>query len=234
MPTRWRILCLLLIAAIFGALIAAARPASAVVGAVAQTCEDLVNNGGFEIDFGWDFDPSPVPPQYVTSVARSNNRSLQLGIADGANVNASSAARQLISIPPDASSAILEFWYYPVVEASPGADYFEFAVLSADGASLLAGPWRMPVGFEWWNQALFDFNAWRGQSFQLYFNVYNDGGGGRTVVFLDDVSLATCPTPVSTSTPTTTPWPTPVWRCSISAWPCSPVPGIRPPSANPL
>jgi uncharacterized repeat protein (TIGR01451 family) len=38
-----------------------------------------------------------------------------------------------------------------------------------------------------------------GYGFYLYFNVYNDGGGGRTWLFLDNVTLTVCPgTPVAT------------------------------------
>ena len=38
----------------------------------------------------------------------------------------------------------------------------------------------------------FDLSQWRGQTVQVYFNVYNDGLGGTAAMFLDDVSLATC------------------------------------------
>ena len=38
----------------------------------------------------------------------------------------------------------------------------------------------------------FDLSPWRGQTVQLYFNVYNDGVGGTAAMFLDDVSLTAC------------------------------------------
>jgi hypothetical protein len=227
MPTRWRIISLLLIATLFAALTLSALPtrgdARVAAAPLAQDCSSVVENGGFEIDFGWDFDPSPAPPLYVNTVARSENRALQLGVS-GANVAAASTARQRISIPPTATSAILDFWYYPIVEASPGADSFQFSVFSADGLTLLQGPWTLPVGFEWWQPAAFDFSLWRGQTFQLVFTVNNDGVGGRTLVFLDDVSLLACsfapvsPSPWPTFTPTSIPWPTP----PPTVWPSPP------------
>jgi hypothetical protein len=210
MPTQWRIICLLLIAALFAALAASARPATAAVRAMprSQDCVGVVENGSFETDVAWQFDPSPAPPQYVTSVSRSGARSLQIG---GASMAAASTARQPIFIPPGATNAILYFWYYPIVEASPGADYFEFSVWSADGSAMLQGPWDLPLGYETWQPAAFDFSAWSGQTFQVAFTVFNDGFGGRTAVFLDDVSLLACSAPPITPTPWPTAMPTVSW-----------------------
>jgi hypothetical protein len=39
---------------------------------------------------------------------------------------------------------------------------------------------------------VFDLSAWRGRTFQLYFNVYNDGLGGMAQMYLDDVALVVC------------------------------------------
>lgn len=234
MPTERRILSLLLIAALVATAVAVALPAAARVtraapASQADSCAELVTNGGFEVDFGWQFDPSITPPQYVTTIQRAGSRSLQLGVVGPSSGSSSSAARQVVTVPPTATSAILSFWYYPIAEASPGADRFEFGVMSADGSTVLAGPWQMPIGLEVWQPAFFDFSAWRGQTFQLYFNVFNDGTGGRTVVFLDDVAFAACAFPFGTPTPspTWTPWPTP-WPTPIpTTWP--PFPTATPP-----
>jgi hypothetical protein len=211
MPTRWRILSLLLIAALFATLISSALPVRAAVPSMprAQECSSVIENGGFEIDFAWQFDPSPAPAQYVTTVPRSGARSLQLGSAPVAGI---STARQRITIPLGATSASLYFWYYPVVEASPGNDSFQFSVWNANGSAMLWEPWDLPLGFEMWQPAAFDFSAWSGQTFQLAFTVSNDGTGGHTTVFLDDLSLLACstppvvPTPWPTFTPIVPPW----------------------------
>ncbi|MFQ6015642.1 MAG: hypothetical protein ACE5NP_09380, partial [Anaerolineae bacterium] len=55
----------------------------------------------------------------------------------------------------------------------------------------------------------------KGQTVRVYFNVYNDGVGGRTAMYVDEVGLIICPpgvptpTPTATATPTLTPTATP-------------------------
>lgn len=175
---------------------------------LADTCSELVANGGFESVGGWQLGVSPVPPQYVTYTAHGGTHSLQLGITSGANVESFSSARQLVSIPASASAVTLSFWFYAMADAPATTDYMELALLNADGSAILAKPWLSHNDSRLWNQILFDLSAWRGQTVQLYFNVYNDGVGGRAAMFIDDVSLSTCgapPPPSVTWTPTSTP-----------------------------
>jgi len=46
-----------------------------------------------------------------------------------------------------------------------------------------------------WRQASFDLSPYRGQTLVLYFEVYNDdtAAGPRAWLFLDDVSIQSCP-----------------------------------------
>ena len=90
MITLWRALSGLCVAAL--ALGLAVGPA--VAPAHAQTCTELLINGGFETDAGWQLGVSPVMPQYVTYAKHSGNRSLVLGITSGANIQSFSSARQ--------------------------------------------------------------------------------------------------------------------------------------------
>jgi hypothetical protein len=43
-----------------------------------------------------------------------------------------------------------------------------------------------------WTYASFDVTRWRGRTLHLYINCYNDGVGGRTWMYVDDVSLVAC------------------------------------------
>ena len=67
----------------------------------------------------------------------------------------------------------------------------EVVLLDTAGA-ILTKPWYSHNNSQLWNQMSFDLSPWRGQTVQLYFNVYNDGVGGTAAMFLDDVSLTTC------------------------------------------
>jgi hypothetical protein len=229
MPTRRRIAGLLLIAAAFVAFGVGARPTAARVGSTipaGQTCANLIDNGTFETDSGWEFPASTTPPQFSGTVKRAGNTSLQLGIVDGPNVESASSAQQDVALPPDAASAILSFWYLPNLETVAVDDRFEFAILDAGGTAVLAGPYSLPLDGADWRQAAFDLSAWRGQVFQIYFSVYNGGEDGRTAVFLDDVSLLSClsaagtPVPTAPPGPIPTDWPAP-WPTS---WPPPPPP----------
>jgi len=59
-----------------------------------------------------------------------------------------------------------------------------------------------------WGYWTHDLSAYRGQDIVIYFNVYNNGWGGRrTWMYLDDVSVLSCDGTVTlTPTPTSTPW----------------------------
>ena len=67
----------------------------------------------------------------------------------------------------------------------------EVVLLDPAGA-ILTKPWVSHNNSQLWNQMSFDLSPWRGQTVQLYFNVYNDGVGGTAAMFLDDVSLTAC------------------------------------------
>ncbi|MGQ9839137.1 MAG: hypothetical protein ACUVR4_01110 [Anaerolineae bacterium] len=188
----------------------------------AQGCTELLDNGGFETDAGWQLGPTPAMPQYVTYTKHSGNRSLLLGITGGGNVQSFSSARQTVTIPAASAQVKLSFWFYAMADSPATTDYMEVVLLDPAGA-ILNKPWRSHNDSRAWNQLTFDLTPWRGRTVQLYFNVYNDGVGGRAAMFLDDVSLAACPTgptpaPTGTLTATTgpltaTPTPSPTPGC---------------------
>lgn len=175
----------------------------------AQACTELVANGGFETSGGWELSGGAVPPQYVTYTAHSGTQSLQLGITSGANTESFSSARQTVTIPDGVAQATLSFWFYAIAPGSDTADYMELALLGPDGSVTLAKPWQSSGDSQVWSQLAFDLGSWQGQTFQIYFNVYNDGTGGATAMFVDDVTLGACGTaPVTASPPAATPAPT--------------------------
>jgi hypothetical protein len=180
---RWLLVAAICLVALTGSW---ALPASG------ESCAELVANGGFETDGAWEFGATPVPPEYVTSTSHAGSRSLQLGIPEGENIDSYSSAKQPVTLPADATEATVTFWVSAVVGADPGADKMQFVLLDARGDTL-AVIWSSHSDNPTWSQLTYDLTPWRGQAVQLYFNAYNDGVGGTTGMFLDDVSLVVCP-----------------------------------------
>ncbi len=222
----------LLAALIMGTL----APLPGVMGrAYAQPCAELIVNGGFESDDAWLLGPSPVMPQYVTYASHTGNRSLVLGITSGANIESFSSARQTVALPASASQLTLSFWAYAMADSPATTDYMEVVLLNATGTTILNKPWQSHNDSRLWNRYAFDLTAWRGQTVQVYFNVYNDGLGGRAAMFLDDVSLQTCAGPVITGTVTGTVTVTPTGVVTASPTPTpTPTGTVAPPGCTDL
>jgi hypothetical protein len=115
---------------------------------------------------------------------------LRLGTQDQ-NLHSHSSVRQAVTIPAEASQVTLEFWTHTWSEPDAGADYQEAALLRPDGA-LIASLWRGQANDRGWVLRTTPLIGYAGDTVVLYFNVYNDGVGGRTAMFLDDVRLLAC------------------------------------------
>ena len=104
-------------------------PAVAATPVSAQSCPNLIVDGGFETGGSWVLGPAPVPPQYVTFTKHSGNQSLMFGITSGANVESFSSARQTVTIPATATQTTLSFWFYAMASSAPTTDYMEVVLL---------------------------------------------------------------------------------------------------------
>jgi hypothetical protein len=173
------------------------------------TCVEAISNGGFETDSDWEIPATAYQARYVTAKAHSGSRSMQIGIVDPlAQVRSYSSIRQLVTIPADAQSATLGFWLYtlttePVESAAPPPDLasIEEAPLSGDAQYLLVlnqenvriGTllWQLQDNATWTPYEV-DLLPYVGQTIKLQFGVYNDGQGGVTGMYVDDVSLPLC------------------------------------------
>ena len=206
-----------------------ALPAVMAAPVHAAPCTELIADGGFETGGAWQLGPNPIMAQYVTYTRHGGNRALALGITSGANVESYSSARQTVTIPPAATPTTLSFWFYAMAGSPATTDYMEVVVLDATGSSILAKPWYSHNDSRLWNQMSFDLTPLQGQTVQIYFNVYNDGVGGKAAMFLDDVSLQACapggtPTPTGTAAPTASPTGTAAATTTPTITP-SPTPG---------
>lgn len=189
------------------------------------TCWNAVRDGGFEAGGYWGVDATARPAARSISQVHAGTYSMRLGIENEANVASGSAVRQRLEVPANAASALLTIFYYPTTETDPRGDYWEILLMSPDTNQVIATLWRNPVSNDRrWLQMNADLSSFRGYSFDLYLNVFNDGQGGRSAVYIDDVAFQICapapqaPTPTFTPLPPPptpwTPYPTPAGQCT--------------------
>lgn len=193
-----------------------------------QPCWEAVVNGSFLNNEGWVIGPDPRPAAYTTERWHSGGRAMFLGNMAQPDTVSHSAIRQVIEIPGEATYARLSFWYWPWSEDTAGSDHQELALLDpATGHTVWTAWRRVRANEQVWLQEEINLLPYRNRRLELYFNVYNDGTGGRTAMYLDDVSLVICRQPPPPPTPPT-PTPTSTWPVPPTAVP--PTPGTPPPT----
>ena len=212
-------------------------------------CSEAIVNGGFENDTGWELPITEYTAGYSTDLFHSGTRSMRTGIPNPADNRYSySSARQAVTIPANATSATLSFWIYPISSEStstllptaPLGETFGKSALASDiqYVIILNQYDQMIDQLVWqrsnsrvWTYYTFDLMKYAGSTIQVQFGTYNDGIGGITSLYVDDVSLDICP-PSVVPTPTNTPPPgacsnfiqnssfeyTGVWEIPITVW----------------
>ncbi|MCW5851170.1 MAG: hypothetical protein KIT87_13930 [Anaerolineae bacterium] len=185
-------------------------------------CLQSMINGGFETSDAWRIATTPQPATYTVERVRSGGRALKLGIEPPTgDAYSHSSASQSVTIPAVVSRATLVFWTWrgteeagwTTTETSPLAwtsarDGQEVLVLDRR-AQPLAVLLRGAVNDGDWTRYEYDLTPFRGQTIALYFNVLNNGTGGkRSWMYIDDVSLEVCrgtePPPAPTPSPPVT------------------------------
>ena len=85
-------------------------------------------------------------------------------------------------------------------------------MLLAPGDTVMSVPWKVLQNQQSWQPHSFDLIGLAGQTFAVYFNVINDGVGGRTAMCVDDARLWACsgganppPMPVAVPLPAAAP-----------------------------
>lgn len=182
-------------------------------------CTDLVVNDGFEMRYGWEIPITEYTAGYTTQLAHTGNSSMRTGIVIPQHNRYSwSSARQIVTIPHDATRAMLRFFRFTIGEsgpwsipAYPGISMFPAtdmdSLLSSDSyypndlhLVLILDVWDNMLGsLIWglshrptWTYQQFDLRAYRGKTVKLYFGTVNNGSGGVSSMFVDDVMLDTC------------------------------------------
>jgi hypothetical protein len=235
MKRPWRVFGILCLA--ITACLAATWTFRAPAAQAQVACIQLIQNSGFENESAWLLGTAPQIPEYVTYAKHSGNRSLAMGIVKGLSQLSYSSARQTVTIPPNADTTTLTFWFNAMMSPPIRGQYMELVLLAPDG-TVLEKPWYSQNDSRIWNQMSFDLSRWRGRMVQIYFNVYNDGLGGTAGMFLDDVALVACSSGTTTSTVTATPTTltsTPTRTSTgVPVWTSTPTPYYVTPTSGPI
>lgn len=181
---------------------APAAPTATPVVAPGISCTNLLANGGFEGGAAWAVGSTQYPAAYALQPVRTGARSMRAGLPDSvANMLSYSSLFQRVQIPAAAQNVWLE-WYERPGGAGDGVDVREALLLDANFGLLRSLERTTAAGDEQWRLRRFDLTAERGKTVIAYFNVYNNGGGGRMWNHYDDVALMAC-----SSTPLPAPQP---------------------------
>ncbi len=177
------------------------------------TCYEEIANGDYETTTAWEIPITAYTAGYSANQAHGGTRSMRTGIALTADNRYSySAARQTVNIPANVAKATLDYWIFPVsgdvaVQNMPQepelGTFFEGvgATLAGDVQYVLLLNqynqiihrilWQRTNTQQWENYAV-DLSTFAGRVAKVHFGTYNDGWGGITTMYVDDVSLEIC------------------------------------------
>jgi hypothetical protein len=136
----------------------------------------------------------PAAPSYTSDLTFNNSgQAMMLGIVEGGNLASISAIDQMVALPPDASSIILSFRYYPMYEEQPGLGDLQYVdvynVMTGQFAGRALGT---QANDRTWLTADYDLTMQAGQTVRLVMAVNNDGVEGRSAMAVDNVSIVAC------------------------------------------
>ncbi len=180
--------------------------------ATPPSCSDLIVNGGFENNKAWELPATAYTAGYSSDRAYNGSRSLRTGIINTQdNVFSYSSGRQAVYIPANASTAQLKFWRYAISGETtsnlslgiPTGRLLGTSVLSSndlqyviivDANNNWIGTllWQLSNN-RTWTKEQFDLLDYAGMTIKVQFGTFNNGTGGVTAMYVDDVSLQVCP-----------------------------------------
>jgi len=116
---------------------------------------------------------------------------MRLGITYQSDAYSYSSISQEVTIPGDAVSATLSFWYYPLCQDTE--DWQGATIYNHTWGFLAYAMPKVCSNSQTWTHHTFDLTPYKGQTIILYFNVYNKRvNNKKTAMYLDDVSVQIC------------------------------------------
>lgn len=190
-------------------------------------CSDVIINGGFEGNSGWEIPTTEYSAAYSTAEKHSGTKSMRTGITNPLDNRYSySSTHQRVSIPSGTTSAYLTFWIkpfsgavgtlsipsrpevgLPLNDIQMAGDVQYLLVLDSNFNIIRTLLWQLSDSRAW-TEYQFNLVAYAGQTIWLHFGTYNDGLNGVSSMYVDDVALEICPgggspTPTATAGPCT-------------------------------
>lgn len=168
-------------------------PPSPTTPAPPPTARELLVNGGFEEDKGWEFGDTPIRGDYETGVVHSGSRAARVGATSGRDRFSFSSVWQQVTIPPEANQVTLTAYVYPVSQDRPGTDIQNIMILNENFRVLRTLSSELSNS-QAWELRTYNLSDLRGRTIYVYFSVVNRGHTGRlSAMYIDDVSLAWSP-----------------------------------------
>jgi hypothetical protein len=174
-------------------------------------CTELLVNNNFDGNNGWEIPITAYPAGYSNAQYHSAFRSMRTGIVvSGVNVFSYSDFRQRVSIPYNSNHVSLGVWIYPISgevlgqalptqptlgspfgEAQVAGDVQYLLVMDTSYNILETLMWQLSDSQAWTNLK-YDLSKYRGWTILLQWGTENDGGGGISAMYVDDVTLQAC------------------------------------------
>jgi hypothetical protein len=145
---------------------------------------NLIVNGGFETDQGWDMTATGYPASYVTDPVRSGQRAGRAWVPKG--WVAYSSLAQTVTLPSQ-HSLVLSYWFYPTFEDDDAGDAQYVSLTDTSGTGHLL--WLGRQNDREWLEMELDLTPYRGQTVILRFGGRNDGDDATATLVIDDVRL---------------------------------------------
>jgi hypothetical protein len=138
---------------------------------------------------------------YSVVQARSGVRSLRTGIEVGGwhpAYRTFSAVEQSVDVPIEANELTLGFWYYTVSTGGPSDTDWDYILILEDQSGARYDLMRIHypnTNQQAWVYVQLDEGSlaqFKGQRVTLHLETYNNGSGGTTAMYIDDVSFMAC------------------------------------------
>lgn len=176
-------------------------------------CQELIVNNKFDLNTGWTILDTAYHAGYSNSEYHSPFRSMRTGIVNTIdNTLSYSDFRQVVTIPSATHHVTLSTWEYFIStgttslsepeQITPTGQPFTETTLSDDLQYLLILDqnqnwidtliWRRS-NTRVWTSLQFDLSSYAGRTIMLQWGTFNNGTGGSTAMYVDDVNLQACP-----------------------------------------
>lgn len=161
-------------------------------------CSDVIVNGGFETkNSNWNLAISDSPADWSKNQVHTGTFSLRTGIIySGDNTVSSSGGYQFVNLPANTASATLRFWLYHASSdtgrAGTGDRQKVVLVRNPQDTNPVVLYSQLKDTRAWSVFELPISAAYFGQIWWVGFVTDNDGLGGVTAMYVDDVALQVC------------------------------------------